>query len=121
MDMVGAAMAEGRHAFDEEHPLGVRVLAPELVAEALQRGYQPLRIVAGRRQQEDVDDRLGVEPGHRGAADMLDAQPGQRQRRADGFGFGGEVLWPGGVGRQHLDAVVVGVAPALAVEAGRLG
>ncbi|EQL42672.1 hypothetical protein M770_03420 [Pseudomonas aeruginosa VRFPA03] len=44
---------------------------------------------------------------------------------ADVRGYGGRLAamesWAGGVGRQHLDAVVVGVAPALAVEAGRLG
>lgn len=121
MDMVGVVMVEGWYVFDEEYLLGVWVFVLELVVEVFQWGYQLLWIVVGWWQQEDVDDWFGVEFGYCGVVDMFDVQFGQCQCCVDGFGFGGEVLWLGGVGRQYFDVVVVGVVLVLVVEVGWLG
>ena len=53
-----------------------------LVAEGAESGGHRGRVAAGGDDDVDVDDGLGGQPGHRGAARVLDAL-GQRAERGD--------------------------------------
>jgi hypothetical protein len=59
MDMVGPAHSVGRHAFNEEHPIRLRIFCPEQVAEPLKRFYDCAPRLGKRPDcDKNVDDRL---------------------------------------------------------------
>src|SRR6266404_2232947 len=89
MNVMRTPLTEWRHPFDKEHAVSARVLGPKHVAQTLKWLDQagPMRLI--RRDQHDVDDRLGREPGNSCATEVLQRKrddAGERGPNAAGFG-----------------------------------
>ena len=82
----------------------VEVVEPR---QRLEAGPRRLEVVDA---DEDVDDRLGVEAGHRGAADVVDAarRPLARSPPSSAARSRVESVRPGGVVRDEADRFVQG-------------